>query len=170
MNNGNTYIYADSTELTYLASTNYIPDPLTSYIPNATDLGVSPLQLFFEILDTDQGGTVSLVEFTSAFKTIGQRLGKCFIYPNPISLFGQIDAKQQGFLVLQDFMNASCLNEDQSFIQILLALDAVTEGSLGGIYKNMHGQQELIRSKNGGNRPKRPAQGRFSYKSKLGRM
>jgi hypothetical protein len=28
----------------------------------------------------------------------------------------------------------------------------------------------LIRSKNGGNRPRRPAQGRFSYKSKLGRM
>jgi hypothetical protein len=85
-------------------------------------------------MDVDNDGSVSVVEFTLAFKTVGKKLGKAFEHSSPLSLFSKINQKNQSNLTLETFQNASnALDNDEDFVRILLAVDHVTNGSLGGI-------------------------------------
>ena len=85
-------------------------------------------------MDVDNGGSVSLVEFTAAFKIVSEKLGNNFEYSSPLSLYSKINQKNQSNLTLETFQNASnALDNDEDFVRILLAVDHVTNGSLGGI-------------------------------------
>jgi len=121
--------YDNNDLLTYICSDEYKHMPLSFYKSSKI-----ALKCFFDIMDVDNGGSVSLVEFTAAFKIVSEKLGNNFEYSSPLSLYSKINQKNQSNLTLATFQNASnVLGNDEDFVRILLAVDHVTNGSLGGI-------------------------------------
>ena len=66
LHNGHRY---DNDGLTFLASTDFMNLPLSS----AGGIGRKALACFFQLIDVDDGGSLSVAEFTKAFRTIGNR-------------------------------------------------------------------------------------------------
>jgi len=124
--------------LAYLTSSSYVHMPLSSYVSGRAQ---DAMRCMFRLLDTDDSGTISVVELTSTLKKIGRKLGKNFYHPSPMALFAKIDTDRSGDLDINEFVRGVCgdketrmVDDDVIFVRIALALDHLSGGGLGGIY------------------------------------
>jgi len=127
----------DNEGLTFLASVDFVNVPLSS----AGEVGKVALDNFFQLIDIDGGGSLSLAEFTKAFRTIGNRLGGSFTHPGAFKLYTRIDIHRSQALTKDAFVDAvmQFQPDDMDLLRILLAVDRVTNGGLGGLFKEWRG-------------------------------
>ena len=85
---------------------------------------------FFEIVDADQSGEMSVVEFMTALRVIGERLGKKFQYPSAMSLFARLDLDQGGSIDIDELVAGMAVVRDCQFIEICYAVQMCHEHSI----------------------------------------
>ena len=90
---------------------------------------------FFNTVDADQSGEVSVVEFMTALRIIGNCLGQTFNYPSPMSLFAKIDIDKNGTVDLDEVIAAVFLHGDVMFIKICYAVQICKHYSAAGFKK-----------------------------------
>ena len=80
----------------------------------------------------DGGGSISVIEFISAFRSIAHRLGPEFQHPGPMKLFAKIDTDKSGDINLEEFIDGVCCPQinDINLIRILTAVGKLTDNSL----------------------------------------
>ena len=96
---------------------------------------------FFQLMDADKGGSLSVAEFTKAFRVIGHKLGGPFTHPGAYKLYTTIDADRSTAVTKQEFCNGvlQYAENDANLMRILLAVDRITYGGLGGLFKTWRG-------------------------------
>merc|ERR1711865_72999 len=127
--------------LTFLASVHFRNGSLSE----AGDRATAALMKFFQLLDDDNGGSITVAEFTKAFRTIGNRLGGVFTHPGAYKLYTNIDVGRSMAVDKEAFVNGvlQLPEDDFDLCRILLAVDRVTNGALGGLFKEWRGQEFL---------------------------
>ena len=77
---------------------------------------------FFKTVDADSSGAISVVEFMTALRVIGGRLGKKFQYPSAMSLFATLDLDHGGSIDVEELIAGVTRSMDCQFVDICYAV------------------------------------------------
>ena len=78
------------------------------------------LRHLFQLIDTDGGGTISVMEFASSLRLIGKRLGPRFRYEKPMQLFAQLDEDQSGDIDADELVKGIVRLNDGELLKIAM--------------------------------------------------
>ena len=90
------------------------------------DTTAKALKHLFGLIDTDGGGTISVMEFANSLRLIGKKLGERFAYPKPMQLFAQLDLDKSGDIDADELIDGIVRLNDGKLLQIAKAVYAVT--------------------------------------------
>jgi hypothetical protein len=79
---------------------------------------------FFESVDVDRSGEISVPEFINALRVIGDRLGRRFRRKDSMSLFASLDVNSDGAIDLEEMFKGVCRVNDRQLMAICYAIDA----------------------------------------------
>ncbi len=85
---------------------------------------IDVISKMFHFIDRDGGGDISVVEFMTTLRVIGQKLGEGFRHPSPMALFAKIDIDQGGTVNCEELIDGIVKENDQIFMNICYALQA----------------------------------------------
>jgi hypothetical protein len=77
---------------------------------------------FFTSVDTDNSGEISVVEFMTALRIIGERLGAKFHYRSAMSLFAKLDEDHGGSIDADELYEGVLKARDCQFVEICMAV------------------------------------------------
>ena len=77
---------------------------------------------FFKTVDADDSGEISVVEFMTALRVIGGRLGQKFQYPSAMSLFASLDLDHGGSIDAEELIAGVIRSRDCQFVEICYAV------------------------------------------------
>ena len=82
----------------------------------------SVCKAFFDTVDADNSGEISVVEFMTALRVIGERLGPKFQHPSAMSLFAKLDIDQGGSIDIDELVQGVAANYECQFVEICYAV------------------------------------------------
>ena len=77
---------------------------------------------FFNVVDVDDSGEISVMEFMNALKVVGGKLGEKFLHPHSMSLFASLDKDQGGSIDLEELISGIVEKKDCLFVEICSAV------------------------------------------------
>ena len=103
---------------------NISVESMPSHLDVNNKMHKSVVQTFFNSVDVDGSGEISVPEFINALRVIGDRLGRRFRRKDSMSLFSLLDVNSDGSIDADEMFEGICRLNDRHLIAVCYAVDA----------------------------------------------